>query len=54
MKHHLIDAFNEVWDARLFYRPDPLGYYVIMRDIFNVIRISKMSVIERQKEKGYM
>jgi len=54
MKHFLIDIVNELWNARLFYRPDPLGYYIIMMDIYNVIRISKMSVIERQIEKGYM
>jgi len=54
MKHFFIDMFNQVWDLRLLYRPDPLGYCIIIMDIYNVIRISKMSVIERQKEKGYM
>ena len=54
MKHFFIDMFNQVWDLRLLYRPDPLGYRIIMMDIYNVIRISKMSVIERQIEKGYM
>ena len=54
MKHHFIDMFNEVWDAGLIHRPDPLGYYIICRDMYNVVRISKMSVIERQREKGYM
>lgn len=54
MTHFFIKMFMEVWDAGLISRPDPLGYYVIIRDMYNVIRISKMSVIERQIEKGYM
>ena len=36
------------------YRPDPLGFCVIQRDMYNVMSICKMSVIERQIEKGYM
>jgi hypothetical protein len=54
MNHPLIDMFNAVWDYGLIHRPDPLGYYILIRDMYNVIRISKMSVIERQIEKGYM
>jgi len=54
MKHFFIDMFNEVWDYGLIHRPDPLGYCIICMDMYNVVRISKMSVIERQKEKGYM
>lgn len=54
MKHHFIKMFEEVWDAGLIHRPDPLGYCILMLDMHNVIRVSKMSVIERQIEKGYM
>lgn len=46
---------SDMWLTRLlFYRPDPLGFCVIQMDMYNVVRISKMSVIERQIEKGYM
>ncbi len=46
---------SDYWTTRImFYRPDPLGYLIIQNDMFNVMRISKMSVIERQIEKGYM
>jgi len=54
MKHFFIDMFNKVWDYGLIHRPDPLGYCIICMDMYNVVRISKMSVIERQIEKGYM
>ena len=54
MKHPFIEMFDQVWDFGLIHRPDPLGYYIICRDMYNVVRISKMSVIERQIEKGYM
>ena len=54
MKHFFIKMFEEVWDAGLMNRPDPLGYCIMMMDMYNVIRVSKMSVIERQREKGYM
>lgn len=44
---------SDMWGI-LFSRPDPLGYCIIMMDMYNVMRISRMSVIERQIEKGYM
>ena len=44
---------SDMWNI-LFHRPDPLGFCIIQMDMHNVMRISKMSVIERQIEKGYM
>jgi hypothetical protein len=54
MNHPFIKMFNEVWDYGLIHRPDSLGYCIISMDMHNVVRIGKMSVIERQIEKGYM
>jgi hypothetical protein len=44
---------SDIWGI-LFHRPDPLGFCIIQMDMYNVMRIGKMSVIERQIEKGYM
>lgn len=46
---------SDLWTTGLMcYRPDPLGFCVIQIDMYNVMRLCKMSVIERQIEKGYM
>jgi hypothetical protein len=46
---------SDMWHTkRLFYRPDPLGFCVIQMDMYNLVRIIKMPLIERQKMKGYM
>jgi len=52
---NLPKLISDKWNTRLyFYRPDPLGFCVIQKDMYNVVRISKMTVEERQIEKGYM
>ena len=43
----------EMW-GHGFHRPDPLGFCVIQKDMYNLLRIAKMTVEERQIEKGYM
>lgn len=46
---------SDNWMTRqFFYRPDPLGFCVIQIDMFKTVRLMKMSLIERQIEKGYM
>ena len=46
---------SDYWiTRRFFYRPDPLGFCVIQIDMFETMRKMKMSVVQRQIEKGYM
>lgn len=46
---------SDYWlTEQFFFRPDPLGFCVIQIDMFETMRKCKMSVIERQIEKGYM
>ena len=55
MNMDLPKIISDYWTTRqFFYRPDPLGFCVIQIDMFETIRKMKMSVVERQIEKGYM
>ena len=52
---NLAKMVSDIWTTRLlFYRPDPLGFYVIINDMNRYQRYLEMSVEERQIEKGYM
>lgn len=49
------EIVSNLWTTRLlFYRPDPLGYCVIISDMIRFQAYSKLSVEERQRLKGYM
>jgi hypothetical protein len=44
---------SDYWHTGLiFYRPDPLGYYVIQQDMYRVMKYMKMPLDEKQRYKG--
>lgn len=42
---------SDMWGI-LFTRPDPLGYCIIQMDMYRVMKISSMSLDEKQRYKG--
>jgi hypothetical protein len=52
---NLPKLLDDMWkDRMLFYRPDPLGYCIIISKMISVQKYNEMSVEERQRIKGYM
>ena len=52
---NLPQIVSDYWTTRtMFYRPDPLGYCVIISDMIRVEKYMKMPLLERQRMKGYM
>lgn len=52
---NLPKLLDSLWKERLlFYRPDPLGYCVIMNKMIQTQNYNQMSVEQRQITKGYM
>lgn len=52
---NLVQIVSDNWKTELyFYRPDPLGYCVIISDMIRVEKYMKMPLLERQRMKGYM
>lgn len=52
---NLSKIVSDNWNTRLFfYRPDPLGYCVIISDMIWTEKYMKMPLLERQRLKGYM
>lgn len=44
-----------MWTTRLlFWRPDPLGFCMIMQDFVKMQEYLELSVEERQRRKGYI
>lgn len=52
---NLVKILDDMWTTGLlFYRPDPLGFYVIINDMNRYQKYLQLTVEERQIMKGYI